>query len=133
MAVVLGLGGSDPASGCTCVEQEGWSIDAARAGGAVFAEVVPLAERVEPVSGGLGLRTYTAAVRRAIGLVPGATIRIVTPLDPAACGVVLEEDAPRWLLLHQQPEGWSAELCAQLSLAEVPDAEWDRRAGPPPD
>lgn len=118
---------------CGCAAPDDWSIERARSEGAVFAEVVPAGERLQPIEGGSALRIYTAAVRRAIGLKPGGMIRIVTAADEAACGVALEGSEPRWLQLHQQPEGWGADLCAQQPLESVPAEEWDRRAGPAPE
>ena len=129
--MLLSLFSALVAAACSCAVADDWSIDGARAEGAVFAEVLPVEERAVP-GPAAPLRRYTATVRRAVGLKPGGMIRIVTPRDEAACGVTLEPGEPRWLLLRQQPEAWGAFLCDQLPLAGVPAEEWDRRAGPAP-
>lgn len=118
-----------PGLACSCARPEGWTIDGARAGGAVFAQVTLAGERLQPMPGG-DLRVYTAKVSRAIGLRPGGMISIVTPSDGARCGVTLAPERAQWIILRQQPEGWSADLCSQLPVQDVDRSEWDRRAGP---
>lgn len=113
------------ASACSCMQQPDWSVEKARASGAVFAEVTHAGERQEPASGSLGRRVYTVAVHRAIGLKAGGMIDVVTAAQPATCGITLAPGETRWLLLRPQAEGYGATLCDQQGIAAIPPAEWD--------
>lgn len=131
-AAVAGLALLAPgeAAACSCLKPESWSLEQARAEGAVFAEVRALGERASPLGGFARQRLYTVAVRRGYGLKPGATIEVRTGADSAACGITIDGDDWHWLLLRPDAEQYTADLCSQLPLGGVGPEDWDRLAGP---